>query len=314
MTTPEDRLAALLREQAETLTPGADGLTKIRARVANRRRARWFMVPSAAVATAVAVASFFVFSGPDDQSSLGQVGGSPSPSGSPFFCYQPAAEGSCPTPDPTASPSPDPTIAGTTPPSPEGFVGQAFEPAIWPFASHDQAQAWRQDTSSRPWAGDNLAVAQHFVDDYLHLTGVHLVQTCVSCDVVGIVNSDGQQVATVGLVREDDGSPRAYSVTGVYVGSGFTVTTPTEGQKITSPATLTGHITGVDENVSISLVTQDGRTIGTASAPAGSGAPWATTISWTDQGWYTGALVLKTYSPKDGALNRLIVLRVTRGR
>ncbi|MDX6218491.1 MAG: Immunoglobulin-like domain of bacterial spore germination, partial [Frankiales bacterium] len=87
-----------------------------------------------------------------------------------------------------------------------------------------------------------------------------------------------------------------------------------EGQKITSPATLTGRITGVDENVSISLVTQDGRTIGTASAPAGSGAPWAATISWTDRGWYTGALVLKTYSPKDGALNRLIVLRVTRGR
>ncbi|MCW2674270.1 MAG: hypothetical protein JWP14_2859 [Frankiales bacterium] len=297
MTTPEDRLAALLREQAETLTPGADGLAKIQARVASRRRTRWFVVPSAAVAAAVAVTSFFVFSGPDDKSSLTQVGG-PSPSASPYFCYQPVADGPCPTPQ--TSPS-------------AGLVGQAFVAAIWPFASHDQAQAWRHDTSSMPWAADNLGVAQHFVDDYLHLTGVHLVQTCVSCDVVGIVNADGHEVATIGLVREDDGSPRAYSVSGVYPASGFTVTSPAEGRQITSPATLTGRITGVDENISISLVTQTGRSIGTASTPSGSGAPWSTTISWTDQDWYTGALVLKTYSPKDGALNRLIVLRARRG-
>jgi hypothetical protein len=119
MTTPEDRLAALLREQAETLTPGADGLAKIRARVATRRRTRWFVVPSAAVAAAVAVTSFFVFSGPDDKSSLTQVGG-PSPSASPYFCYQPVADGPCPTPQ--TSPS-------------AGLVGQAFVAAIWPFAT-----------------------------------------------------------------------------------------------------------------------------------------------------------------------------------
>jgi hypothetical protein len=131
--------------------------------------------------------------------------------------------------------------------------------------------------------------------------------------VVGIVNADGHQVATIGLVREDDGSPRAYSVAGVYPDSGFSMTSPSEGQQITSPATLSGRITGVDENISIGLITQSGRTICTASTPAGSGAPWSTTISWTDQDWYTGALVLRTFSPKDGALNRLIVLRVRRG-
>jgi hypothetical protein len=297
MTTPEDKLAALLREQAETVVPAGDGLSKIQQRVAARRKARWLVVPGAALVTAAAVSAFFVF-GTSDNSSLRQVTGPPSPTG--YFCYEHMTEGPCPTPTPTASPSPD------------GFVGQPFAPAIWPFASHDQAEAWRQYPQGKPWAGDNLGVAQHFVDDYLKLTGVHLVQTCNSCDVVQILGADDQEIGTIGLVREDDGSPRAYSVAGVTFGSSFTVTSPTEGQKVTSPLQVKGTIVGVDENVAITLVTQDGRVIGSNGAPAGSGAPWSTTLTWTDSNWYTGALVLKTYSPRDGSLNRLIVLRVVR--
>lgn len=284
MTTPEDKLAALLREQAETVVPAGDGLSKIQQRVAARRKARWLVVPGAALVTAAAVSAFFVFGTSDDRTSLRQVV-SPGPSA-------------------TASPSPSA--------SPDGFVGQPFAPAIWPFASHDQAEAWRQYPQGKPWAGDNLGVAQHFVDDYLKLTGVHLVQTCNSCDVVQILGADDQEIGTIGLVREDDGSPRAYSVAGVTFGSSFTVTSPTEGQKVTSPLQVKGTIVGVDENVAITLVTQDGRVIGSNGAPAGSGAPWSTTLTWTDSNWYTGALVLKTYSPRDGSLNRLIVLRVVR--
>jgi hypothetical protein len=289
MSTPEDKLAALLREQAETVVPAGDGLSKIQKRVAARRKARWLVVPGAALVTAAAVSAFFVFGTADDRTSLRQVT-SPGPS-------------VVASPSPTASPSP----------SPDAFVGQPFAPAIWPFASHDQAEAWRQSPESRPWAGDNLGVAQHFVDDYLKLTGVHLVQTCNSCDVVEIVAADGSQVGTVGLVREDDGSPRAYSVAGVTFDSSFAVTSPTEGQRVTSPLKVTGTIVGVDENVAITLISQDGRTIGSTAAPAGSGAPWSTTLSWTDGNWYTGALVLKTYSARDGSLNRLIVQRVVRG-
>jgi hypothetical protein len=189
----------------------------------------------------------------------------------------------------------------------------AFTPALWPFASHAQTEAWRQDPSRMPWAGSNLQVAQHFVTDYLRLTGVHVVQSCVSCDVVSIVTAGGQEVATMTLVREDDGSPRAYSVAGVRVARGFAVTSPAEGGSVSSPLTVRGTLTGVDENVSTDLLTQSGRTIGHTSAPAGSGAPWSAQLSWTDTDWYTGALVLKTYSAKDGALSRLEVLRVVAG-
>jgi hypothetical protein len=282
MTTPEDKLAALLREQADKVVPSGDGLSRIQKRVAARRRSRWLVLPGAAVVTAAAVAAFFAFGPTDDRSSVSRVGSTP-----------------------------EPTVATT--PSPDGFVGQPFVPAIWPFASHDQAQAWRQDPSTKPWAASNLGVAQHFVDDYLRLTDVHLVQTCNSCDVVEIANADGKQVGTVGLVREDDGTPRAYSVAGVMFDPSFAVTSPAEGARASSPLTVSGTITGVDENVVIRLLSQDGRGLGTAAAPAGSGAPWSTTLSWTDDNWYTGALVLMTYSPKDGALNRLIVSRVVRG-
>ena len=271
---PEDRLAALLREQAGTIVPSNGGLSRIQARLARRRRARWAVVPGAALVTAAVVLAVVLADGTDDRSSLRQVLVTPS-----------------------ASP----------------LLGQPFTPAIWPFASHAQADAWRHAQSGRPWAASNLGVAQHFVDDYLRLSGIHLVQTCVSCDVVELVNADGRDVGTVGLVREDDGSPRAYSVAGVSVRQGFSVTAPREGGRISSPLTVRGTIVGVDDNVAISLVAQDGRTIASSAAPAGSGAPWATTLTWTDDRWYTGALVLKTYSPKDGTLNRLVVLRVTRG-
>lgn len=301
MSTPEDKLAALLRQQAEQVVPSGDGLARIQERVAARRRARWLVVPGAAVVTAAAVTAFFAFGAADDRSSLSQVGGPPSPTS--WFCYGAAAEGACPTP--LSDPSPTP--------SPEAFVRQPFAPAIWPFASHAQAQAWRADPSTMPWAGSNLDVAQHFVDDYLRLTGVRLVQTCVSCDVVEVHAADGRKVGTVTLVREDDGTPRAYSVAGVTYDASFDVSSPREGAAVRSPLTVTGTITGVDENVVVTLVTQDRRAIGSAAAPAGSGAPWSTSLTWTDTHWYTGALVLKTFSPKDGSLNRLLVLRVVRG-
>jgi hypothetical protein len=305
MTTPEDRLAKLLREQADTLQPAGDGLSKIQSRLATRRKARWFVVPSAALATTAAVTAFFVLGGSGQQTTLvGPVGGSPSPTCRAVADYQAGA--GCPRP--SSSPG-----AVTDSPTPTGFFGQPFAPAIWPFASGAQTQAWRANPSSKPWAESNLGVAQHFVDDYLQLTGVHLVQTCVSCDVVGIVNADGKDVGDVLLVREDDGSPRAFSVAGVSFNGAFALTSPQEGTKVTSPLTVTGTVTGVDENVSIDLLSQTGVQLAHTTAPAGSAQPWSGQLTWTDTNWYTGALVLKTYSLKDGSLTRVVVRRVVRG-
>jgi hypothetical protein len=475
MTTPEDRLAALLREESETVVPAGDGLQRIQTRVAKRRRLRWLVFPSAAFVTAAAVAAFFALGGGTGSSTLVQTPGShgPTPTATalptvtgggldhafenpalwPFTSAQeiaawqstyPYADDktalvqhylgdvlrltgfalsnpceSCDVVDirvgtakvgsaalerflldghhvytissvggtdltvtrPTTGDAiSNPTAvsgritgvdehvslslvtqagatvgtggaqAGSAVPwsgqlswsdtswahagvvaktfSPRdgalnrltvvpvmngGGSGSTFTPAIWPFASAAQAQAWREDSSAMPWAGSNLDVAKHFISDYLKLTGVHAVQSCASCDVVRVVSASGQDVGTITLAREDDASPRAYSVSAVHVGTGFSVSSPADGDRVASPLTVRGTITGVDENVVIDLMTQSGHTIGHTTAPAGSGAPWSGRVSWSDASWYTGALVLKTYSAKDGSLNRLEVLRVVRG-
>lgn len=301
MTTPEDRLAKLLREQADTLQPAGDGLSKIQSRLATRRKARWFVVPSAALATTAAVTAFFVLGGSGQQTTLvTPIGGSPSATASPTALPLPA---SCPS-----GVQPCPPTATTLPSS-----HPPFGKAIWPFASQAQLDAWQADPASKPWATSNLAVAQHFVDDYLKLEGVHLLQSCVSCDVVEIQSADDKTVGLVTLVRQDTATQRAYSVYSVVGVGGFGISSPEEDAKISLPTTVTGTVTGVDENVSIDLLSQTGALLGHTSAPAGSGQPWAAQLTWTSADWYTGAIVAKTFSPKDGSLNRVVVRRVVRG-
>lgn len=285
MTTPEDKLAALLREQAETVVPSGGGLSTIQARVARRRRTRWAVLPGAALVTAAAVAAFFVFADGDGQSALKQVPG----------------PGTSPSVSETPHPSPTPTVAG-------GGLDHAFEnPALWPFTSGQQIAGWKTDY---PYADDKLALVGHYLNDELKLTGLTTSTNCESCDVVVISNGtrkvgeaslerfwvDGHEVFTISVIGETD----------------LKVLTPSYGAAISSPTAVTGLITGVDENVNLSLVTQAGQQIAAAGAPAGSAVPWNGSLTWTDTGWTHGGIVARTFSAKDGSLNRLTAIPVTR--
>lgn len=116
MTTPEDRLAALLREEADTLTPAGDGLTRIRARVARRRRLRWTLVPSAALGTAAAVVAAFVLTGSSHRSTL--------------------------TVDPGATPTP--TVSSSPAPSPEPTSTNVYDgPALTAYTSSSKDDVLR---------------------------------------------------------------------------------------------------------------------------------------------------------------------------
>jgi hypothetical protein len=293
MSTPEDRLAALLRAEADDTNPSGGGLARIQQRVAFRRRARLFVVPGAALATAAAVGAFFLAGG-GSSSSLVQVPGGGTSAGAP-------------APSSRQPSSAVPTVTSSCPAACTQV--QPFVPAIWPFSSHAQTEAWRADPSSYPYARSNLAVATHFVTDVLHLTGMDVVQTCVSCDVVDVRTASGRSVGTVTLVREDDGAGRAFSVQSI-VGKDLKLTSRTD--VIGSPTVVTGTVQGVDENVVVQLLTQQGRQIASGAAPAGSDAPWSTGLTWDDRSWSSGALVLKTFSAKDGSLNRLSVSAVAR--
>ncbi len=88
--------------------------------------------------------------------------------------------------------------------------------------------------------------------------------------------------------------------------------TPVNGA-VTTPLTVTGTLAqGVDENIRLTLLTQDGREVATGGAPAGREAPWSGTLTWTDTSWTYGAVIGQTFSPKDGALTRLFAVPVVR--
>ncbi|MFN2538639.1 MAG: Gmad2 immunoglobulin-like domain-containing protein [Mycobacteriales bacterium] len=286
MSTPEDKLAALLREQAETVVPAGDGLMKIQKRVAARRKARWMVVPSAALVTAAAVAAFFVFADGKD-ARLTQVPTSPGPSVSETT--------------PSASPSAAPTVVG-------GGLDHAFKnPALWPFTSAQQIAAWQ---TTYPYADDKVTLVGHYLADVLRLTGLTTSTTCESCDVV-VIKHGTVKVGEASLERFLLDGHQVYTISSIG-GTDLTILTPTTGEAIGSPATVTGRVTGVDENVNLTLVTQAGKAIATGGAPAGSEAPWSAKLSWSDTDWTNGGIVAKTFSPKDGSLNRLTATPVLR--
>ncbi|MDX6215735.1 MAG: hypothetical protein QOG99_1319 [Frankiales bacterium] len=288
MTTPEDKLAALLREQAETVVPSGGGLATIQARVARKRRTRW-VLPGSVVVTAAAVAVLLAVSSTGTRSSLQQVpGGTPEPSGSPVGIVEPS-----PTTDP--------------------LVGKdLYADATWPFTSQAQAEAWRKDRSSMPWAGDKVAVAQHFVDDFLGLTDVTVDPQCPECFEksllgLGMKSHEG----SIGDLALGGATAGPFSVFNVTL-DGLTFTSPSQFEQVSSPLTVTGNIVGVDENIALRLIASDGRTLASAAAPAGSGAPWSATLSWSQSDWSHAVVVGVTRSAKDGSVNRVVAQPVQR--
>jgi hypothetical protein len=284
--TAEQRLREILRSEATTIVPAADGLAKIRERIERRRRLRIWFVPSAVLATAAAVTAFFLFS-PDN----GRHTQTLRPGGTPSATV-------------TAEPTPLPGDDGGMP---------LDVPAIWPFTTQVEAAAWQ---STRPYADNGLEVGRHFVSDYLGLTGVNVSQSCVSCGVLGLdVNGKpvGQiTLATVGVGFASGHGTHVFSVVGVG-GTDLTVTSPKAGAAISSPATVTGRVTGVDESVLLRLLTAGGDELATTSAPAGSAVPWSGTLTWSRTDWVQGAIVGITTSLKDGSLTRVVAVPVTRG-
>lgn len=249
----EDRLRALLREEATMLVPSGDGLSRIQARVARKRRLRVFLLPSAALATTGAVAAFFL---------LGST--------------------------PTTTLTQEPAASPTQPTVEDRYTG----PALSPYTSQDKDD-----------------VVQH----WLRAVGVAaqpLPHTCESCDVVDI-GVGGTSVGTAVLARSHQGATITYTLVSVD-GTDLTISTPKAGAAVSAPLPVSGRITGVDEHVALSLVDDAGKEIGNGGAQAGSEVPWRASLSWTDTTWSNGALLARTYSPKDGALNRLVAVPISR--
>jgi hypothetical protein len=286
----EDRLRDLLRAEATTIVPAGDGLERIRERIARRRRARFWLLPSAAVATAAAAGAFFLLAPDDRQTATLTPGVTPSSSA---------------TDQPSVSPTPLPAV-------PDDGGMPLDVPAIWPFTTQAQAAQWSNGYS---YAQNGLEVGRHFVHDFLGLKDVEVSQKCVSCGVLEL-DLAGKPVGEITLARVGVGfasghGTQVYTVVGVG-GTDLTVTSPRAGAAITSPTSVTGRINGVHENVQLRLLSQAGDELANAGAPAGMEVPWSATLTWSRSDWSAGGIVGVTRSDKDGSVTRVVAVPVTR--
>lgn len=296
MTTPspEDRLRLLLRESAEQVVPAGDGLSRIRTRVVRRKRARLFLAPAAALATAGVVVAAVALAG----------------SGPSRPTTSTVAPGASASTAPSAPVDPVDCPGGQPDPTYRSCLSVTRDVAgLWPFASRADV-----DLGRAPWAATAQGVAEHVGPDLLRVEGLTVggaEQPYLPGSSYFELTSGGAPLARILVQQLQDG---AWTLVAVQTDGGrdLTVTSPTSEASVTSPLDVTGRITGVDENVSLRLLTSRGDELASAGAPAGTEQPWSASLTWTRTDWTRGLLVATTRSPRDGSVNRLRVVPVVR--
>jgi hypothetical protein len=309
----DDRIRLALRAQAEQVTEAdlRPAVAPVGHSVVSRRT-RWAMpllaaaaVAALAVGTTVFVRSMMADSAPPASTPTPTVT-IPKPSPTPT-----------PTPSATTKPSPSQTAGGT---APAPFV-LGYEP-LWPFGDHDAAEVWRSQHSasgSQPWHLDPDQTALSFTMGYLGFTDVNRVTSHVidgdgAHIGVGYLNPSGQPhtAAVLHLVRFGSAADAPWEVVGSD-DADFSIEQPQYGSTVSSPFTIGGHITGVDESIHI-WVRHLGSTAPVGEQccqPAGDvNSPWSQQISFTGSGVLT--LVASTGGHLQG-VERFAIHGVTAG-
>jgi hypothetical protein len=166
--------------------------------------------------------------------------------------------GASPTATASSSPPAAPSPTKQVPPSAKPF---AYQP-LWPFRSVADAEQWQQDYrdgGQQPWHLDADETALSFTTGFLGFTDIDRViarsiegnEAWIS---VGYQSSEGPAsvAAVLHLVRISEGDDAPWEVVGSR-DSTLTLERPRYGAKVTSPITVGGRITGVDESIRIDV-------------------------------------------------------------
>jgi len=298
MNTIDDRITAALRAQADSVTaadlapavPPASRVVPL-----DRARSRWavpllaaVLVGILAIATVTAVQlsrSTGHPAGPATQLPVQPTPSSTAPTPAPSQSG-PAASSAVPSPSATQLSSP-PAISATPPSRVPSVAADDFKlgyQPLWPFGNYAAAEHWRTTAGgSQPWHLDAGQTALNFTRSYLGFTEMTLVtgtRTDSRGAHVGIGYSDpnGQShtAATLHLVRYGAAPDSPWEV----VGSDDTTLSleqPAYGSRVSSPMAIGGHITGVDENIVVSVLAGQSDRSTVARVPAGGDhAAWTT--------------------------------------
>lgn len=182
-------------------------------------------------------------------------------------------------------------------PVPSNFV--YYQP-LWPFADYAQAKRW--ETVDGPdghaaWHADAGLTALSFATGYLGFSDMTmLTSTSIHGDQahigVGYKNPNGKSVtaAVLHLARFTP-TPGNTKAGWEVVGSDdttFSLESPAYGSRVSSPMTVGGHITGVDEAITVWVRTlSDGVTKLGPKAGGGQNALWSEAVPFTQTGVLT---------------------------
>lgn len=272
MNTVDDRIAAALRARAGSVTE--DDLTPAvppshRVVPLDRARTRW-AVPLLAAAITGILAVATVTAVQLNRSTGHPAGPVPQPSVSlrpvPPSTVAPTIVAPAPSGTPTpvrSTPSQPPSSQppSSVAPTPAQPFALGYEP-LWPFTSYAEAEKWRTTVGGfGPWrwhldAGETAMnfTANIGLTDITQVIAVRMNKLGAHVDV-GYRDPNGQEriAATLHLVQFGTAKDSPWEV----VGSDDTTLSleqPAYGSRVTSPVTIGGHITGVDENIVVSLI------------------------------------------------------------
>jgi hypothetical protein len=275
-----------------------------------RQTVRWLAPLLAAAAVAAAAATTFALTSSPSATHKPAPpgGGGPQPSTSSAPNSSPSSDTSGPTPAST-------TVQATRVPPP---VLAGYQP-LWPFANGTQAKQWENvdgPNGHSPWHSDARATALFFVTGYLQfqdITKVTAADVAANrADVsVGYDLPSGTEhtAAVIHLVRfGDENAP--WEVVAAAADN-FSITQPSPGEQVSSPMTVAGRITGVDESITVAVRTIDGSVDKVGPVPAGGdNAPWSTTAPFSEHGVLT---VVASTGGHLTAHERFVVVGVTTG-
>jgi hypothetical protein len=254
-------------------------------------RSRWPLavsIISLVVLVAAAIAGVFVLRSDGNPA--------PGPTATPTASATPSTSTSASSPSsstPSGTPSSQPST-GTTGPTVAPPPVFGYQP-LWPFGSRADVAAWQRayrHSGSQPWHLDAARTALSFTTGYLGYTEIDRVtsQQVVGNQAwtgVGYRDPAGRAVtaAVLHLARMGSGPDAPWEVVGSR-DTTLSLTIPPYGATRTSPVTVGGRITGVDESLTIQVHALGWPLLGevTGIPAGGQQSPWSVQVLFTARG------------------------------
>jgi len=205
-------------------------------------------------------------------------------------------------PTTTVTSTPLPVTSTTS----QANIGLGSYLPLWPFGTSEDVKAWEQSYSSgghQPWHLDAGLTAQSFVTGYLGFTEINrVIHTTIDASgahvSVGFVTTgtSTSTAAVVHMVRWGTSPSAPWEVVGTD-DTTLALSTPAYGSTVTSPITAGGTITGVDEQLVVTVhQSASSAPLGvSAGVPAGgSDTPWSTVVSYAGGTEPVLAIVVQT--------------------